>query len=57
MNYNYGKWYCMEFNYSMKFSDYINMVFILELEMSFKIINILRVRWYGNGMLFYSFTL
>ena len=47
----------MEFNYSMKFSNYINMVFILELEMSFKIINILRVRWYGNGMLFYSFTL
>lgn len=47
----------MEFNYGMKFGNYINMVFILELEMSFKILNIPRVRWYGNDMLFYSFTL
>lgn len=47
----------MELNYGMMFSNYISMVFILELEMSLKIINILRVRWYGNGMLFYSFTL
>lgn len=47
----------MEFNYGMKFGNYINMVFILELEMSLEILNILRVCWYGNGMLFYSFTL
>jgi hypothetical protein len=57
MNYNYGKWYCMELNYSMKFGNYINMVFILKLEMNVKIINNTRVCWSSSGMLFYLTTL